>query len=461
MIRQYLVVFFSIAMSMALTDVTQAQNKVQQKIPEQTRILFVLDGSGSMEADWGNKISRMDVAKKILTRLVDSLRVNPNLELALRVYGHRFSREANNCNDSKLEVPFGKKNHTAIINKIKEIKPRGVTPISNSLLQSANDFPTGKGYRNILILITDGIESCGTDPCAVSLELQRKGVFLRPFIIGLGIKGAKALECVGKYIDSQNENTFNQVLNQSIETTFAKTTVSVELLNGQNQPKETNINISFINSATGASAYEFVHYRDKLGRPDSVQVDPVLSYDIIANTLPQVIMRNVPIINGKHNVVDIAVPQGSLLVKPEGRGNSFSLLVRQAGKHELLNQQRSGESYRYLAGEYEIETLTLPKRIFQVAIEADKIKTISIPQPGLVNINSISPGYGSLFEILETGESKWVCNLNDEISIHSYNLLPGSYKISFRVKQAGGSKYTAIKTFEVKSGVTLNLSMFN
>src|SRR5687768_5722970 len=67
------------------TGASYGQNKLQQKIPEKTRILFVLDGSGSMEALWG-KESRMDVAKGILTKLVDSLRVNPDLELALRVY---------------------------------------------------------------------------------------------------------------------------------------------------------------------------------------------------------------------------------------------------------------------------------------------------------------------------------------------------------------------------------------
>jgi Ca-activated chloride channel family protein len=460
LIRNFTTIFCVIISIMSCSSVALGQNKVQQKLPGKTRILFVLDGSGSMEALWGTNESRMDVAKKILTRLVDSLRVNPDLELALRVYGHRFSREANNCNDSKLEVPFAPKNHAAIINKIKDIKPRGVTPISNSLLQSANDFPTAAGYRNILILITDGIESCGSDPCAVSLELQRKGVFLRPFIIGLGIKGGKALECVGKYIDSENENTFNEVLNESIETAFAKTTVSIELLNGQNQPTESNINISFVNSMTGNSAYEFVHYRDKQGRPDSVQVDPVLSYDIIANTLPPVVMRNARIVSGKHNVIDVSVPQGTLIVKPEGRGNSFAFLVRVKGKMELLNLQKSGEPYRYLTGDYQIETLTLPKRSFEVSLEPDKVKTVTIPQPGLVNINTLSPGYGSLFEIQENGESNWVCNLDENISMHSYNLLPGRYKISFRVKQAGGSKYTAIKNFEVKAGTTLNLSMF-
>jgi Ca-activated chloride channel homolog len=437
-----------------------AQNRVQQKLPEKTRILFVLDGSGSMEALWGGQESRMDVAKRILTDLVDSLKANPDVELALRVYGHRFSRQANNCHDSKLEVPFAKKNHQAIVNKLKEIQPKGVTPISYSIQQAANDFPGATGYRNILILITDGIESCGADPCSVSKELQRKGVFLRPFIIGLGIQGGKVLDCVGKYIDSQNANSFNQVLNQSIQTTFAKTTVSVLLMNGRNEPLETNTNITFLNNMTGTPAYEFVHYLNKQGLPDSVQVDPVLSYDIVVNTLPQVVVKNVNISNGKHNVLTIPAPQGFLTVRSEGRGNAFSVIIKKDGESNVLNVQRSAESYKYLQGDYELEVLTLPKKIFKVTIEADKTKTITIPQPGLVNINTISPGFGSLFEILDTGETKWVCNLSDHTSIHSYNLLPGKYKASFRVKNAGGSKFTAIKFFEVKSGITQNLSMF-
>jgi Ca-activated chloride channel family protein len=437
------------------------QNKVQQKIPEKTRILFVLDGSGSMEAVWGKDQSRMDIAKQILTKLVDSLRVNPDLELALRIYGHQYTRQANNCQDSKLEVPFSTKNHNAIINKIKSIKPKGVTPITFSLLQASKDFPANTGYRNILILITDGVESCGGDPCSVSLELQRKGVFLRPFIIGLGLQSGKALDCVGKFLDTQNANTFNKILNESIETTFAKTTVSVELLNGENNPVETNINVSFINTVTGIAAYEFVHYRDKHGKPDSVQIDPVISYDLVVNTIPPVLQKNITIVNGAHNVIPVPVPQGGLIAKPEGRGNPFSILIRQKDRSEILNQQTSGEFYRYLAGEYQVESMTLPRRIFNITIKADHTETIMLPASGLININTLSTGIGTLFEILETGETKWVCNLNENRAQHAYNLLPGKYKIAFRAKQAGGSKYTAIKTFELKSGQTLTVSMFN
>ena len=431
-----------------------------QALPEKTRILFVLDGSGSMNADWGENQSRMDVAKGILTHLVDSLRINPKLELALRVYGHRYSRQSNNCTDSQLEVPFGVNNHNTIISQIREITPRGVTPITYSLLQAAGDFPANAGYRNILILITDGVESCGGDPCQASIELQKKGVFLRPFIIGLGVPGGRALDCVGKFIDAENARSFNKILNESIQTTFANTTVSVELLNGENQPVETNINITFLNSMTRTAAYEFVHYLDAAGKPDSVQVDPVLTYDVVVNTLPPVVRKNVNIVNGTHNVIRIPAPQGTVVVKPEGRGNPFSAVVRQQGQGEILHQQMSSQPYRYLEGEYEVETLTLPRRVFPVSVKAGKAVTITLPSVGAVNINTLAVGYGSIFEILETGESQWVCTLDENKSRHFLNLLPGNYKIAFRARRTRGSKYTAIKNFQVKSGQTLNLSIF-
>ena len=437
------------------------QDKNQQALPEKTRILFVLDGSGSMNATWGENQSRMDVAKSILTRLVDSLRVNPKLELALRIYGHRYARQSNNCTDSQLEVPFGVNNHKRIIDEIADITPRGVTPITYSLLQAANDFPTATGYRNIVILITDGVESCGGDPCEASIAMQKKGVFLRPFIIGLGVPGGKALDCVGKFIDAENARSFNKILNESIETTFANTTVSVELLNGENQPLETNVNITFLNSMTNTAAYEFVHYLDASGRPDSVQIDPVLSYDVVVNTIPPVVRKEVNIVNGKHNVLRIPAPQGTIIIKPEGRGNPFSAVIRQRGEGKILHQQNSFLPYRYLEGEYEVETLTLPRRVFPLSVNAGKTVTITLPSAGAVNINTLAVGYGSVFEIMESGESQWVCTLDETKSRHFLSLLPGKYKIAFRARRSKGSKYTAVKTFELRSGQTLNLNLFD
>ncbi|HXR82382.1 MAG TPA: VWA domain-containing protein [Saprospiraceae bacterium] len=439
------------------------QTKVLQKLPEKTRILFLLDASGSMLEQWERpNQTRWSVAKSILIKLVDSLGQNNKLELGLRVYGHRSPQEIKNCKDTWLEVPFKPRSHTLIIQKLNEIKPKGVTPITYSLEQAANDFPTSAGYRNIVILITDGIESCGGDLCAMSIAMQKKGVFLRPYIIGLGLQTEKSLECAGRYIDADTPGKFNDVLNEAIETSFAKTTVSVDILDANNQPTETNVNVSFLNSLTGIPMYDFVHYRDRQGRPDTVQIDPVVDYDLVVNTIPPVIKNNVALLIGKHNVLSIRAPQGNLLVTQDGRrDNNLQALVREKGKSELIHTQRSNETVRYLTGNYEVETLTLPRRVFNIEIPPNKTETVLLPAPGIVNFNTISTGYGSLYEIRPDGTQVWVCNLNDLKSQFTLNLLPGQFKIVFRVKQTSGSKYTAFKKFTVKSGTTQMVNVFN
>lgn len=446
-----------------VSHVVRSQTKVQQKIPEKTRILFLLDASGSMLEQWERpNQTRWSVAKSILTKLVDSLRLNGKLELGLRVYGHRSPQEIKNCKDTWLEVPFKAKNHSLIIDKLGEIKPKGVTPITYSLEQAAGDFPAGPGYRNIVILITDGIESCGGDLCATSRALQKKGVFLRPYIIGLGLRKEKTLECAGKYIDADTPGKFYDVLNESIESSFAKTTVSVELLDGGNKPTETNVNITFVNSATGEPMYDFVHYLDRIGRPDTVQIDPVVDYDIIVNTIPAVVKKNVTILIGKHNTITIPAPQGNLIVQQEGRrDNNLQSIIRIKGETGIINTQQSNLPFRYLSGKYEIETLTLPRRTFEVEIQPNKSKTVLLPSPGVANFNTIATGFGSLYELKDDGTQEWVCNLNELKSQFSLNLQPGQYKIVFRVKQTAGSKYTGFKKFTIRSGTTVTVNPFN
>jgi len=57
---------------------------------KKTRILFMLDALGSMLAPW-EQSTKIEAAKIILSDLIDSLKVSPNLELALRVYRSSIS----------------------------------------------------------------------------------------------------------------------------------------------------------------------------------------------------------------------------------------------------------------------------------------------------------------------------------------------------------------------------------
>ena len=70
-----------------------------------------------MNARWGSQ-TRIEAAKELLSKTVDDLQSVPNLEIALRVYGHQSPITATfeDCNDTKLEIPFAKNNFTKVKN---------------------------------------------------------------------------------------------------------------------------------------------------------------------------------------------------------------------------------------------------------------------------------------------------------------------------------------------------------
>lgn len=437
----------------------------QQKVPTKTRILFLLDGSGSMLAPW-EKTTRIMAAKRLLSNMVDSLQTNANLELALRVYGHQFERNDQNCEDSRLEVGFAQNNHQNIIQHLMQLKPKGNTPIAYSLSQAANDFPQDQNYRNIIIIITDGLESCGGDPCEVSLALQKKRIFLKPFVIGIGMDTNYEAQfgCLGQFFDARDISEFRDVLNLALKQTLEKTTVSVELLDKENKPTETNVNITFINNFTGEPTYNFIHYRDKRGKPDSVEIDAVISYDILVNTLPPVLLKQPKIEAGKHNVIAVKIPRGTLFVNLKGHTEyekGVKAIIRKSGSAEVVNIVDVHYKEKYLVGNYDLEVLTLPPvTIRNAKVNPDKVTEISIASPGVLNINASVRGIGSIYEIAENGQQKWVYNLPEDRTKHILAIQPGDYQVVFRAFNALGSKYTEIKKFKITSGSTINLKLF-
>jgi len=435
----------------------------QQKLPEKTRILFLLDGSGSMLAKWESTY-RITVAKKLLSDLVDSLRNDENLELALRIYGHQYDRRQRRCDDTRLEAPFTPNNHDHIINVLKNVGPKGTTPIAYALEQAANDFPEGD-VRNIIIIITDGVESCDGDPCAVSLALQRKEIFLKPFIIGIGMDAnfEEQFGCMGSFYDANNISEFRNALNKALFQSLEKTTVSVELLDIDKEPTETNVNVSFINHFTQNAAFEFVHYRDKNGLPDTVQIDPVLTYDVIVNTIPPVIKNEVEIITGQHNVISIQAPQGRVELSQLGYTeykDGVLAIVRRPKSKEILTTFRLPGGEKLLVGKYDIECTTLPRRIFKdVSINQSQVTNLKLEQPGVVNFVATSRGIGSIYQINDDGSQIWIHNLDPQILRNTVAIQPGKYKVVFRSAYAKGSKFTTIHEFEIKPGSSFNIRL--
>ena len=255
---------------------------LQAQPPNKTRILFLLDASGSMYAQMGDDI-RMNVAKRLLSKMVDSLRYTPNLEIALRIYGHTSTKDKQNCRDTRLEIPFGKANHDAMKEKLQSIRPLGTTLIAFSLQEAAFDFPQDARCRNVIILITDGLEECNGDPCAVSEALQRRGVILRPFIIGVGLNEefGKQFECIGRFFDATTEQGFGDVLRVVISQAINNTTLQVNLLDINGGAVETDVNMTFYDNHSGRITDNFIHTINNNGVPDTINLDPVNLYDIV------------------------------------------------------------------------------------------------------------------------------------------------------------------------------------
>lgn len=436
----------------------------QQKLPGKTRILFLLDGSGSMLGQWENGL-RIEIAKQYLGELVDSLKVNQNLELALRVYGHQYHSSVQNCEDTRLEVPFKRGNQDRIQSALSVVKPKGTTPIAYALRQAADDFPQDDNARNIVIILTDGIESCDGDVCDVSLALQRRNIFLRPFVIGLGMSREyqEQFGCVGQYFDAGQVSNFRSALATAIRQSLGRTTVSVELTDRDGRKNEKDVNVTFYNNAIREPAYEFVHYRDRRGRPDSVEIDGVLSYDLVVNTVPPVIRQNIDLDGGRHNVITIAAPQGTLAPRQPGHteyDKGVKVIVRRAGEEKVLFVQDMQTEKKYLEGTYDLEILTLPAiRKNGVEIRQGERSEVTIPGPGILDAYANVTGKGSIYTLPEKGRQRWVADLNPDTKRHSLALQPGRYKVVFRAENAIGSKYTLIHEVTIRTGsvTTINL----
>ncbi len=432
-----------------------AQNRAQ-KDEVITRILFVFDGSQSMYGRWesGRKI---DIAQQLMSQMLDSLQriKSDQFQLGLRVYGHQRPVPPQDCNDTRLEVALGSNNFQRIKKVLRGIRPKGTTPIARSLLRASSDFTPCNNCRNIIILITDGVESCDEDPCAASRLLQKQGIILKPFVIGIGLdKGfQKSFSCVGNFYDAADEKTFETVLGIVISQALDNTTAQINLLDANGLPSETDVPITFYNHTSGKVNKQIVHTLNYLGNPDTVYLDPLVTYDMTVHSLPEAHRDSIRIAAGKHNKIGLSLPRGTLKLEMQGRNSYGDLkcLVKKAGQQKILHVQDFNTSQKYLQGSYDLELLTLPRIVQKdVHIRANQTTRIALPPPGTVNLSASIGGYGSI--LVQNGNTEeWVIDLTSD-SKQSVTLQPGNYRVIFRSKTSQKSEYSISKEFTVNSG---------
>lgn len=428
-----------------------------------TRILFILDASNSMNAKWGDQ-TRIEAAKELLAKAVDSLRGSANLEIGLRVYGHQSPITATyqDCNDTKLEVPFGKDNYDRVKARVRSIMAKGTTPIARSLEAAAGDFPD-MNARNIIILITDGLEACDNDPCVIATKLHEKGVKITPFVIGLGLDLSylEQFRCIGSYSEAETKDAFRSVLSSVINKALVNTTVQINLNNINGIPLETDVTLFMFEAGTDKLIYTFEHTINRFGNPDTVVMDPAFRYDMVVNTIPKIEVKNIVLKKNTHNTIVANTPQGFIRIRYTNatKGYTATARVMQAGKPATINTQQIGGTDKYIVGKYEVEVLTLPRSYYTVDVTQSSTTTIDIVAPGMLTYSAGKPFVGQLFVIREDGSPVWVCNLNPDSQSGLLQLQPGMYRIVYRPKHLHSTTYTLQKEFRITSNKTTPINL--
>lgn len=222
MLRFILVLLILINLPVIADNYNVYRNGSSPDIRENERVLFILDFSNSMSEylDGKRKVDLMiDTMRNLLPKL------NPNIYVGLRVYGHRMGftpYEA--CRASSLISPIELNSGIGISSALQSVKPRGMTPITYSLKQAIkNDFLGYVGKKHI-ILLTDGGENCDESPCKYVMELIkiRKDVMIDVIAFNVDDEDdLSQLECTsmvtsGKFYNAQTSAELANSLNNSV-----------------------------------------------------------------------------------------------------------------------------------------------------------------------------------------------------------------------------------------------------
>lgn len=417
-----------------------------------------------MNAKWTMDQTRIQAAKELLAKEIDGLVGTPNLEVALRVYGHQSPITATfqDCNDTKLEVPFAPDNYQAIKNRIKSIQAKGTTPIARSLEAAAEDFPD-KESRNIIILITDGVEACDNDPCVIAQKLKDKGIKVTPFVIGLGmdLSYLDKFNCIGTYSDAETKDAFKSVLSAVVSKALVNTTVQINLNNISGQPMETDVTMFLYEAGTKNLKYTYTHTLNRFGVPDTLVIDPKFKYDLVVNTLPRVEKSNINIKRNIHNIIEVDAPQGYINVRFINASRIYPIKTRvmQFNSESTINVQEMNTSDKYIVGKYKLEILTLPRIYKTIEVTQSSTVSINIDAPGKFTYKLSSLITGQIFIKNEDGSFDWVCNIDPNSKSGLWELQPGSYILIYRQQQLKSAANTMQIEFRINSNKTTTINL--
>ncbi len=192
---------------------------------QQTASTFyiILDSSSSMGEVIDGEV-KLDIAKNVIIDLLNDLPTGALV--GVRTFGGHCS--------SNLLSPIAPLEQAPLRTEILNLTPRGATPIALALQEAQEDLTAVSGEK-LILLVSDGIETCKGDPVAAAEELIGSGLDLRIHVVGFDIGRnvpardqlvAIARSTGGLYFDAESSEELRQVL--SIVAPFSYTVYDEE-----------------------------------------------------------------------------------------------------------------------------------------------------------------------------------------------------------------------------------------
>ena len=441
----------------------------QAQQPEKTRLLLIMDCSNSMWDHWQSG-SKIKVTQQVLLSFLDSISRQHDVDVALRVFGHLNKEQFG----TRLEVPFGSDNIYQLQSTIKTLVPQGGCTAAAALTDALSDFPATGSSRNLILIITDGMNGLEADGdeganglsdeiCDVARQVQLSGVVVQTFVLCIGGNLSAHASCAGSVFPVVNEEEYSKTLYDIFRLSGHKAKVVLNMVDATGDLYETEHPVAFYDHRTGVIRHSTIYSVDSKLKPDTLLMDPLVTYDMAVFTHPPLRREAMQFSIDRVNNIDITVSEGTLKVqyvgqRPQWQQTAVDVVVRRAGSGERVAAQEVGEVGQYLAGRYDVEVQTLPVTTLRgVEVRGNAATELSVPMPGML-VLSKPKGIttGAIFR-LRDGQVEFATDLNPSTAGERLLLQPGQYELVLHPQNA--TKYDKVQTrrFVIESSQTTKI----
>lgn len=186
-------------------------------------VAVLLDGSGSMLGRLDGQ-RRIDIARDVLREVLASELPDGAL-VSLRTIGET---SPGSC-DTRLALPLAPLDRAAFAQAVDAVSPVNLakTPIAAALAAVREDLAEAPG-RQMVLLLTDGEETCGGDPGAEIAGLRESGLDVQVNIVGFALDDETVREAFagwarsggGAYFDASDRDSLADAIARSVQAPF-------------------------------------------------------------------------------------------------------------------------------------------------------------------------------------------------------------------------------------------------